>query len=415
MNTILCIFLFLISWSAWSADDGWSGQGEITFEWRNFYDDDQKTSIDEGRSVMSRLESSYEKGSRKAVLRFFSRVDQLDNERDFVVFEDLYYRQYFGADEEWQVKFGYQVYNWSATEAFHPADVINSKHYDGDFERPEKRGELSLEVERTFGEGRVTAYLFPRYEKPLYPGEFSRLGTGLPFHAPVWMKKNSERAGDRYDLQWGLRLDQSFAGADIALFYLNHMDRDHPLLVYESGGLTPYHFKVQDFGTTIQFVYENLIFKLESSYRDFVPSASHLTLLGGKKTEDYYLYAWGVEYLIPHDSGKESYLFLEGQHVGKLSRKEREDRFLFQNDMMMAWRLAFNDTLSKELFLSLFFDLQREHEYLVNMSYSQRITDVWKASVGLRVYDAPEREVIPRGMQTFHKDHSLYINVNRFF
>ena len=32
----------------------------------------------------------------------------------------------------WQVKAGFQVFNWSATEVFHPSDIINSKFIGSD-------------------------------------------------------------------------------------------------------------------------------------------------------------------------------------------------------------------------------------------------------------------------------------------
>ena len=64
-----------------------------------------------------------------------------------------------------------------ATEAFHPADVLNSRNLDSDLENFEKVGEPMLAVQYRFGSGSISAYYLPAY----VPNRESSPGSRLSF------------------------------------------------------------------------------------------------------------------------------------------------------------------------------------------------------------------------------------------
>ena len=102
-----------------------------------------------------------------ASVRAISRVDSIDADRNIVYIEDAWigfrwWRLY--------VKAGWQLYNWTGTEAFHPADVMNSRNFDSDLENAEKLGELSASLEIEIPFGSITAYYMPYYQDPKFAG-----------------------------------------------------------------------------------------------------------------------------------------------------------------------------------------------------------------------------------------------------
>ena len=97
-----------------------------------FKDDNKTQTIDSGVAVFSRFDGRYEFNSILLQVRGFGRIDQRDENRGFIAAEDAYIE--FDADI-WRFLFGYRLYNWSATEAFHPADIINSRNWDSDIEK----------------------------------------------------------------------------------------------------------------------------------------------------------------------------------------------------------------------------------------------------------------------------------------
>jgi hypothetical protein len=88
---------------------------------------------------------------------------------------------------------------------------------------------------------------------------------------------------------------------------------------------------------------------------------------------------------------------------------------LFQSDVFLGLRYAFNDIMGKEIFFSTILDVKRKHEYLFNLSYSQRLSDIWKIKAGLRHYDAPQKGATVTGMELYDGDSYAHITVTRFF
>ena len=65
-------------------------------------------------------------------------MDFLDLERNLYRMEEasIGYR-----NSGWEARLAIQILNWTATEGFHPCDIINSRNLDSDIENTEKIGE----------------------------------------------------------------------------------------------------------------------------------------------------------------------------------------------------------------------------------------------------------------------------------
>lgn len=417
----LCSALLLIAASALLAGD-WKSKGETTLESRLFEDDHEAQTQDSGLGMFARLELDVKQGPWRANLRGFGRLDRKDSERDLTAIEEFWagYR-----DERWEARLGYQMLNWTATEAFHPADMVNSRNLDSNIENPEKLGELMLSLRRRLGEGGLTFYYMPYLEAPRLPGGESRLSflpAGGVYRNAVWVKDRDELADDDWADQFGLRFNQTIGDVDFSLHYLDHLDRSQPqvALDFDNGiQVTPVYFRVVDLGLTYLQVIGPVIFKLEAGHRDFVEADAVLLAqigsTGVTQPLDHDQIAFGLEYGLSHENGSETTWLLEGMTVTGVNKDERAALSPWQRDMLAGVRHAFNDTMSREILVTTIVDLERSHELLINLSYKQRLSDTWSIQTGARFVDAPQKGDAARGLEFLDQSNQVFLNVSRFF
>ena len=84
---------------------------------------------------------------------------------------------------------------------------------------------------------------------------------------------------------------------------------------------------------------------------------------------------------------------LEGQAVlGFPDPGAFNARPLFGHDALAGYRFAFNDEDSKAITASVVIDVLRPQEFLFNLTYSQRLGEVWGLAAGLHlVHLSPQR------------------------
>ena len=428
------VILFCISFTLSSiAEEKWSNKGEVSFQWRRFEDDKTVESEDTGTLVFSRIESQYESGNIKNVFRGFARVDHKDSDRDFMALEDFYLSRFFGGNQDLQVLFGYRLYNWTATEAFHPADVVNSENFDSDLEFFEKLGEPAFEINKFFDWGTLSAFIWPRFENPQFPGNRSRLGFGIDFSRPQSVTGTNQ--GEDWVLQGGVRLTYTLDDGDLSFHLIHHVDRNFPLVgttnyVFNpflnqniplditslTVNPTPYYFRVTQAGGTLQYAFSNLILKFEGATRIFEDDLEVLTIEGLQAPVDHSEVALGAEYQLPINWGEgDTSVFLEGGGILGTTKEERARLSVFQRDVFLGLRHSFNDIMGSELMLTLIHDLERSNERLYNLSYSRRLSDQWKLKLGVRVYDAPIKGSIARGLENLDGSNHVLMTLTHYF
>ena len=391
----------------------WRSKGETTAETRLFTDDDNPETIDFNLGLFARLETRRNKGPWSIQVRAFGRVDHEDSSRDLTAVEEAWFGYRKGP---WDARLGYQLLNWTATEAFHPADIMNSRNLDSNIENPEKLGELMLSLRRRVREGGLTLYYLPRYEAPNLPGPSSRLRFGsasFPIGRPLWLEGDGAFSSNSYGAQWGARFNQTLGDADFSLHYLDHMDRQLPrFTVTEQGVLHPVYLQVKDLGATYLQLFGSLIFKLEYAYKDFADQTGANAALN---QIDHHQVAFGLEYGWASQDGSETTLLLEGQSVLGTDQTERAGLTPFQRDILAGARYARNDALGRELLITTIFDVERSREALLNISYKQRLSDTWSIQTGLRWIDAPQKGDRPVGLENLDESNQVFVNLSRYF
>jgi hypothetical protein len=368
----------------------WTSKGELGLDGRLFRDDDDPLTVDKGLGLQGRLELRHRHGPFDQKVRVFGRVDQFDQLRSTLAWEEAFVQV---GSERVRLRIGLDLVNWTATEAFHPADVINARNLDSDLENLEKLGEPMVALLlRPFEETTVTLLAMPYRSEPIFPSPRSRLNF-VPGVNLRGTRQMVDRQGRLTDDNWGpqaaIVIRQVLGPADLTVHALEHMDRSQPMV--RAGPAPILLFQtVRQLGGTYQHAIGALLIKLEGAYRHFVDPKEPLPgipLTALTVLPDHGELAAGLEWGITHQGGPESTLLLEGQTLlGVASEQVRAALSLFQRDVLLGYRLGLNDESGKELLLSAIFDLDRIGESLVNLTYQQRLGDTWTVRAGLRLF-----------------------------
>ena len=407
--------------------------GEIALEARKFEDDSVTKSIDQGMALFSRLEVSYKGENWRTLFRGFGRVDQYDRDRNILALEEAFLEyNYSFLDGTFYV--GHRLFSWSAMEAFTTADIINSRNFDSDLERLEKKGELTIGLESKIWQGRLSLFLWPRFEAPIFPGDRSRLGVGSDLDRALYFEDGLAYR-DPWTMQYGGRYQASLPNFDFSFFAVKHLDRRFTqvgnanfitgaqavaacsqLACPIDGTLNkPYYSPAFETGGNFSYVWDNWIFKIEAVNRDFDNQGRVLTLEGIVNPVDHQEVAVGGEFVHTFQNGVETTFYLEANSFFGTTKQERAQLWAFQRDLFFATRINFNDANSKEITLSVITDLERSQEYFYSASYSQRLNNELKFKTGLRIYDAAQKGALPTGLEIFDGDNQVYFTLSRFF
>jgi hypothetical protein len=432
---LFVLSFYLLSLQAWSffGEGEWSGQGETAFQYRAFEDDNNNSTQDIGLAIFTRLESQYEGESSRHVFRGFGRVDEKDKDRDLIRLEDAYFSWRLGPEQSWKFLVGYKIFNWTATEAFHPADMVNSRNYDSDLENLEKMGEFTVELEKEFDLGTFSLYLWPQFEEPFFPGNRSRLGVDSGFTLARAKVVQGSEVKERRIMQYGTRLSLALDFMDLSFHAMRQVDRYFPLfgtkdfafvpvtkatplgIAPTSSDFSAHYFMKTQYGLTAQIPWNGFNFKFEGAYRVFDNDLTFLTARGLRTTSDHTDTAAGVDYTMNFDNGAETIFLFEVSSIFGVSRDARAELSTFQKDALIGFRHSFGDVMGSELIMTFIKDIERDNEKLLNISFTRRLSDSWKFNTGIRIYDAPVKTTLATGLEFLDQADHAFFNLSRYF
>ncbi len=388
---------------------------EGKFEYVQFQQDDNNTTVDQNTSFMGRFKGNYDNDFFASSLNFFARYDAQDSKRNFIYPEDTFIKSSSGGMKFY---YGTRIYNFSATEFFHPADSINSRILNGNLSDVEKIGEPVASLDYPIGQGNLSLMFFPTFMAPRLPSEQSRLGTGLDLKDSHYLLGNGEISDDIFVPQFGAHLTQTFGSTDLGFHLLYHIDRQNPMLAVNTKTfeVSPLYGQSLEFGATVQSAFDSgLIVKAEGAYKSYLSDEEVLTIYGTRNFQNSGAAVLSFEYGLSHENGSDSTFILEGQSMFGSDRTNRDETGFFSRDVMFGYRLAFNDIKANEIFAGLVFDVEREHEYLGIFDYSLRLSDSVKFELGVRYIDAPEKSNKAKGLEILDRDSSIFTNFITYY
>lgn len=419
MTTKLTALLLVLVASSAHAQANLSSRGELGVESRVFYPRIDDPTDAGNVAGVGRLQVDLENYEFSARSRAFMRLDPYDSARTRIVPEELWLQ---GELSALRVRAGYQMLNWSATEAFHPVDVINSRILDGSFENPEKIGEPMLALRVEIPNGNLELMGMPVFSAPVLPSARSPLGLAPPGVAlgdALVLQRNGKVKDTRWQPQWAARVQQTWGDADVSIHVLQQIDRSMPLVVIDSVALAvrPMYQAVTQAGGTYTHVLDQLIVKVEAAYKHFEQPKGDATVYGPVPERDHVLAAVGFEQGVSQDNGQETAFLLEGQAliptVGKFPELQRP---LFEHDVLIGMRHAWNDEQSRSLLVTTVIDVRDPERLVLGASYNQRLGEEWSATLGMRLFRYPPKDrSAPVLYERVHDAHQLYCDLRRFF
>ena len=386
----LLLFLLISIWTT-ETFAKWSSRGQLGIEGRSFLDDNNENTIDRGLGLFGRLQVDHRSKPFRERLRLYGRLDREDLERTILVLEEAW--------AEWKakpfrVRVGFDLLNWTATEAFHPADILNSRNLDSSIQNYDKLGEPMVSLSYKGAIGVLTAYFLPTVINPILPSANSRLSFSPGLRTQfAYLDHNGKLMDGWFKPQAALRWNRGFDDFDVSFHAIRHLDRSQPNIGVLDGAPTALFQTVTQVGGTYQHVLGAWILKCEGGWRFFesIADQSGLALLSeGTGKPNHGRLALGLEYGTSLASGAESTLILEGQTILGTTRAEALELDLFQGDVLLGYRYAFNDVDSKVLLVSVIVDVEDPAELIGSAQYSQRLGDTWTLNASLRVVEAPE-------------------------
>jgi hypothetical protein len=178
----------------------------------------------------------------------------------------------------------------------------------------------------------------------------------------------------------------------------------------------PYYFMKNQYGLTAQIPWGGLSLKLEGAYRSFDSDKVIFTGRGLRTPSDHTDVAFGFDYSFRFDdSDVELIVLSEMSSIFGVSEDFRAEISVFQKDVLVGFKLLFNDIMGSELTVTAISDIERDNERLYNFSFTRRLTDQWKFSTGLRLYKAPQKGSVATGLEGLDGNHHGFFNLTRYF
>lgn len=319
---------------------------------------------------------------------------------------------------------GYQLFNWSDLESFHPADIVNSRIIDSDVEAIKKRGELALSFSYLSEIGILKLYFMPKVIKNYFPDSRSRVADGSRPVSAAIVKKSSV-SSDFNQAQYGIGFENTYDDLELKFNLLKAVNRSFVTLGYDTwvnspgvrlvptSDLTAYYSDSFNLTFSGTYFYDVHTLKFEYIFSSaYNKDLALLTAQGIVRNIDRSVAALGYEYQFNHSNGSDSMVFLEYQFALKGSKRAKEELYVFQNDLFIGHRLMLNDAYASEVFSGVFFDPSRsELLYLIN--FSKRFNNNWKYKIGYRGYKVDKADGL--GLNVLKNDDEVYLTFSRFF
>lgn len=303
----------------------------------------------------------------------FFRYDSADLGRTHADLREAYLLLFgdFGNDE-WELRLGIDRVFWGVAESRHLVDIVNQIDL---VEHPYKELKLGQPMAHLTWSGNWgMAEIFGlTYHRPrTFPGRSGRLRLPLVVDND---QVSYESAAEQWRLDLAARYSHSFGLFDIGVSAFDGTNREPFLLPSTdfSGAptLAPHYEQIRQFGLDTQMTAGSWLFKLEAIQR--LDARDRL----GRKV-DYSASVVGGEYTFYSVLGSTVDISLLGEW--NYDGRDQNATNVFQRDLFLAARFAFNDVQSTEILASVLGDADSSSRVLA-FELNRRLSDLWSLNL----------------------------------
>jgi hypothetical protein len=348
----------------------WTVSGSAGIEARDFENDPAFAEQGSGAQGSVLFEPEFRFRSEDGRHRFsfipFGRIDGQDSERTHFDLREAYWR--FVADD-WELLAGIDKVFWGVTESRHLVDVINQTDLVEDIDEEDKLGQPMINVAFQRDWGRIDAFLLAGFRDRTFPGEDGRLRTPVPVDTDS-ARYESGAGNDRIDA--ALRYSHYFGDFDLGLSWFHGTGREPRLLPDLRGtALVPHYDVINQGGVDLQFTREAWLWKLEGMVRE-------------GQGETFAASVAGFEYTFYQIAGGAADLGLLAEYLYD-GRDETAPATIYQDDVFLGIRLAFNDVQDTQALVGAIVD-RDNGSVAVNLEAERRLGDRLKLELETRLF-----------------------------
>ena len=339
----------------------WSGTTGLEF--RGFTQTAQDSRQDYFSNLSLVLETQYfhEWDNNQQGVAFvpFLRIDENDHERTHFDIREL---TYITVAEKWELRVGIRKVFWGVTEFQHLVDIINQTDLVENLDGEDKLGQPMINLALVNDWGTVDFFVMPWFRERTFAGTHGRLRT-RPYVDEG--RSQFESAAKEKHIDIAARYGHYFGDWDVGISHFYGTSRDPRLLPSTDNNgnavLIPFYDIINQTSVDIQATKGNMLWKLEALHRS------------GQATT-YNAVAGGFEYTFVG-------IMDTAIDLGVLSEYHYDDRgesstSIFEDDIAVGARLAFNDVQSSEALLGLVWDRNTGGKFF-NIEASRRVGQSW--------------------------------------
>ena len=320
-------------------------------------------------------------------VEIFLRADNRDEGREHADIRELLWLHLDG-DNEWRV--GINTMFWGVTESQHLVDVINQVDQVEGVDGEDKLGQPMFHLKRYQDWGVLDFLVLPGFRERTFQAAQGRLRFPIVVDtsAPIYDSSDEDNHVD-----YAFRFSQTYGDLDLGVSLFKGTNRDPQ---FDLGPGIPHYVQMTQVALDLLLIADDWIWKLEIIHRDTDPSA-YQALTGGFEYTFYGVYDSDI-------------------NIGSLAEysydsRDEGQRGVFDRDLFVGARLAFNDAQSSELLAGIIYDTEK-HSQSFRLEGNRRFGNSWKGTIEMQVIS----NVDPSDpLAAFEKDDFLLLEIARFF
>jgi hypothetical protein len=324
----------------------------------------------------------------------FMRADDKDDERNHADIRELLWLHVDG-DNEWRV--GINTMFWGVAESQHLVDVINQIDQVEGIDGEDKLGQPMIHLKRYEDWGVLDFLILPGFRERTFQGVEGRPRTPVIVDGDAATYQSSDE--DEH-VDYALRYSHTFDDLDLGVSWFKGTNREPEFAPgLNADGepvLIPHYLQMTQLGLDAQLFVEDWTWKLEVIHRD-TDETNFEAMTGGFEYTFYGVFESDI------DLGS----LVEYSH----DNRPEDQRGVFDRDVFVGARLAFNDVQSTELLAGFVVDSEKQSRTF-RLEGNRRIGDSWKATIELQTFNNIDEE---DPLIAFENDDYLLLEFARYF
>lgn len=326
--------------------------------------------------------------------KLFLRADDKDSERNHVDLRELYWLHLSGDSE---LRVGVNTLFWGVTESQHLVDVVNQVDQVEGIDGEDKLGQPMIHLKHYEDWGVVDFLVLPGFRERTFQSINGRPRTPLVVDTDAVQYESSDEASH---IDYAFRYSQTFDDLDLGLTWFKGTNREPTLTpAVNSNGqavLIPTYNQMIQLGLDLQLIVEDWTWKLELIHRETNGDSFEAGTAGFEYT------FYGVL-----DSDIDVGTLAEYSH----DNRSPSQRGVFDRDLLVGARLAFNDAQSSEMLIGLVIDTEKQSRTF-RIEGSRRLGDNWKGTIEVQTFSNIDKNDV---LTSFSRDDYLLLELARYF